>query len=130
MVSQLIRSFSREVASWMIGALCPRISPAVTTAITPEACSSSAGRYARNGAINETAVSMIGSLMCLRISAISEGDRDADRGATRCRPDEVQGDAADADHGGQRDDRGAQRDQRGGVIQQRLPLQHGDDPAG
>ena len=43
-VSQLIRSFSLEVASWMTGALCPRISPVVTTAITPEACSSSAGK--------------------------------------------------------------------------------------
>ena len=43
MVSQLIRSFSRDVASWMIGALCPRIRPVVTTAITPDACSSSAG---------------------------------------------------------------------------------------
>ena len=36
MVAQLTRSLSRDCPVWITGDLCPRISPATTTAITPE----------------------------------------------------------------------------------------------
>ncbi len=43
-VDQLIRSDSRDEADCSVGALCPRTMPVTTTASTPEACASSAGR--------------------------------------------------------------------------------------
>ena len=43
-VLQLIRSVSREVALCTRGDLCPSSSPQATTAMTPDACASSAGR--------------------------------------------------------------------------------------
>ena len=43
MEPQLIRSLTREAPDCVRGDLWPSTSPAVTTAMTPEACSSSAG---------------------------------------------------------------------------------------
>ena len=36
-VRQLVRSDIRDLADWMIGALCPSIRPVTTTASTPDA---------------------------------------------------------------------------------------------
>ena len=66
MVRQFIRSAIRDCAVCRIGALCPSSRPATTTAITPEACTSSAAMYAANGTTNEIAVSRTGSVIRLR----------------------------------------------------------------
>ncbi|SUD48413.1 Uncharacterised protein [Nocardia otitidiscaviarum] len=69
MVRQLVRSAIREAALCHTGAPWPRIRPQVTTAITPEECTASAGRYAANGASSDRLVSSTGSVMRRRRKA-------------------------------------------------------------
>lgn len=57
---QLVRSGIRSCAVNRFALWWPVIRPAVTTAMTPEACSSSAGMNARNGTTSEIAVMSTG----------------------------------------------------------------------
>ena len=68
-VRHVMRSVIRDCAVWMIGALWPSSRPATTTEMTPEACTSSAATNAANGVRNEIAVSISGSVICLRSHA-------------------------------------------------------------
>jgi hypothetical protein len=68
MVAQLVRSNTRDVADWMTGALCPSSRPATTTASTPDASISSAGKYAIHGVSSETATSVRSSSIRRRTS--------------------------------------------------------------
>ena len=74
MVAQLVRSNMRDDADWMRWDLCPRRSPATTTARTPDGWVSrpgrwisSAGRYASHGVSSENATSVRVSSMRRRI---------------------------------------------------------------
>ena len=75
MVRQFIRSAMRDWAVWMIGALWPSSSPAMTTATTPEAWNFSARMKAANGTTNEIAVSSSGSVTLLRSQATTTNPR-------------------------------------------------------
>ena len=132
MVRQFIRSAIRDCAVWMIGALWPRSRPATTTAITPEPWigSASARRYAANGMTRDMPVSSSGSSMCWRTQATTRNTRmptSSPPPAAR-RKSAVRPAARHPDGGGGQ--RGAQGHQGGGVVEQRLALEDGHDPAG
>ena len=73
MLRQFIRSAIRDWAVCRIGALCPSSRPATTTLITPEAwiVSFSAATYAANGVTKLSALSITGSVTCLRTKPIT-----------------------------------------------------------
>lgn len=68
-VRQFVASATRDCAVCTFGAFCASTRPATTVASTPEACASSAGRKARNGAANDRVVSSTGSVMRRRTKA-------------------------------------------------------------
>ncbi len=67
-----MRSKIRDRPSCTIGDLCPSSSPVTTTASTPDAPASSAGRYASQGVSSETTPSATGSSMRERTFATSQ----------------------------------------------------------
>ena len=66
-VRQLVFSAMRDEADCSTGDRWPSTRPVTTTASTPEAWISSAGRNAANGATKDRVVSSTGSSMCLRM---------------------------------------------------------------
>ena len=70
-VSQLVRSVSRSRAVKRRVPWWPVTSPATTTATTPDASASSAGRKARNGTMKLTAVISTGSASLLRSHTVA-----------------------------------------------------------
>ena len=131
-VRQFIRSAIRDCAVCRIGALWPSSRPATTTAITPEACISSATRYAANGITKESAVSRTGSR---RVLAHQRDHQEDQRSRPATPPPAASRKSSPTRHDADRRRRptasgGAQRDQRGGVVEQRLALEDRDDPAG
>ena len=130
-IRQLSRSAIRDCAVCRTGALWPSSSPATTTAITPEAWTSSAatnadeGHHQRDRAVEHR----VGDDVLAHLGDDQE-ERDPDQHPAAGRDHEVQADVEGVQptpggHG----QRGAQRDQRGGVVEQRLALQDRHDPA-
>ena len=70
-VVQLTLSASRSWARSRRGPSCPLTRPVTTTARIPDPCSASAGRNARNGTVNDTAVLKIASLSQERTSTLA-----------------------------------------------------------
>ena len=127
-VRQLTFSAMREPADCSTGALWPRIRPVTTTASTPEAWISSAGRNATYGAANDSVVSSTGSSMQRRILASTNAATSRRAGPAAGRADEVPADVPRTHRRGQRGDRGVQRDQRRRVVDQALALEDRHDP--
>ena len=131
MVRQFSRSAIRDCAVCRIGALWPSSRPATTTAMTPEACTSSAATYAANGTTSDMPLSSTGSVRCRRTFATTRKITNADDDAPAGREQEVQADLDGAEAAALGDrERGAERDQRGRVVEQRLALEDRDDPPG
>ena len=130
-VRQLSRSAIRDWAVCRIGALWPSSRPATTTAITPEACTSSAATYAANGTTSDMAAVEHRVRQVPSDLGDDEEEQEADEHAAPGGDQEVEADLDGLEPAALGDrQRRAQRDQRGRVVEQRLALEDRDDPAG
>ena len=103
MLRQLSRSAMRDCAVCRIGALWPSSRPATTTATTPDGramwsppsgmCTASAATYAANGVMKLNALSISGSVMCLRAKPTTKKKARPIDHAAEGGHDEVPGDA-------------------------------------
>ena len=129
-VCQLDRSAMRSCGRRCRGDPLPVTRPAATTATSPDAPSSSAGRYATNGTTNDMAVLSAACRSRLRTRRPSQPTGTPIATATAGRVGEVAHDLPQADRRRRGRDRRPQQHQRGGVVEQGLALQHRDAARG